>query len=352
MEIPKKMWAIVKKQPEKGAEYIEMDVPKVGPGEVLVKVKAAAICGTDIHVYQWNNWAQNNFHNAYGKLPRIMGHEFSGEVVDVGPDIRKVKPGDRIAAETHIPCGHCFQCRTGDQYNCLKVRRFKDGIYAEYALIPEFSAEIIPDTIPYDVASLFEPFGVAVHGASTVRMVGDTVAVIGAGPIGLFSIVMAKVMGASTIYASDISDYRLDLAKIAGADVLINPQKEDPVVKVKDLTEGLGAGVVIETSGNVVAAKQGFELLRKCGSYVMIGLPSEPLVLDAGQDIAWKGAKIYGIHGRDNFTTWEIAKNLLGKKQVDIAPLITHRFNFSQYEEAFKLAMSGLTGKIVLFPEK
>lgn len=352
MSIPQRMRAIVKTKPGLGAEYIEMDVPKVGPGEVLIKVKATAICGTDIHVYQWNNWAQNNFHKAYGKLPRIMGHEFCGEVVDVGPNVTKVKVGDRIAAETHIPCGQCFQCRTGDQYNCLNVRRFKDGIYAEYALIPEFSAEKIPETIPWDVASLFEPFGVAVHGASYVRMVGDTVAVIGAGPIGLFSIVMAKVMGAGTIFASDLSDYRLSLAQKAGADVLINPAKEDVVEKVKEMTGGLGAGVVIETSGNVKGAKQGFELLRKCGSYVMIGLPSEPLVLDAGQDIAWKGAKIYGVHGRDNFTTWEIAKNLLGNNKVDLRPLITHRFKFSEYEKAFELAMAGVTGKVILFPEE
>lgn len=352
MDIPKKMWAIVKQKPGKGAEYIEMDVPQVGPGEVLVKVKATAICGTDIHVYQWNTWAQNNFHNAYGKLPRVMGHEFSGEVVVVGDGVTKVKPGDKIAAETHIPCGQCFQCRTGDQHNCLHLRRFKDGIYGEYALIPEFSAEKIPESIPYEEACLFEPFGVAVHGASYVRMVGDTVTVIGAGPIGLFTIVMAKAMGASTIFASDLSEYRLSLAKIAGADVLINPAKENPVEKVKDITGGLGAGVVFETSGNVKAAKQGFELLRKCGSYVMIGLSSEPLVLDAGQDIAWKGAKIYGVYGRDNFTTWEIAKNLLGSKKIDLKPFITHRFKYPEYQEAFELAITGAAGKIVLLPEK
>jgi threonine 3-dehydrogenase len=280
-----------------------------------------------------------------------MGHEFCGEVVEVGANVTKVQPGDRIAAETHISCGQCFLCRTGKQYNCQHIRRFKDGIFAEYALIPEFSAEKIPEEISDDVAALFEPFGVAVHGASYVRMVGDTVAVIGTGPIGLFCIVLAKAMGAATIFASDISDYRLTLAKKAGADYTYNPFQEDLVTSVKELTRGLGAGVVFETSGNVKAAKQGFEILRRCGSYVMIGLPSEPLVLDAGPDIVWKGAKVYGAYGRDTFTTWEIAKNLVGRNKVDLTPLITHRFQFKDFQEAFELCEAGNTGKVILFPE-
>jgi threonine 3-dehydrogenase len=280
-----------------------------------------------------------------------MGHEFCGEVVEVGADVTKVKPGDRIAAETHIPCGKCFLCRTGKQYNCQHIRRFKNGIFAEYALIPEFSAEKVPEEIPDDVAALFEPFGVAVHGASYVRMVGDTVAVIGTGPIGLFCIVMAKVMGATTIFASDISDYRLSLAKEVGADYTFNPLRDDVVAQIKALTHGLGAGVVFETSGNVKAVKQGFELLRKCGSCVMIGLPSEPLVLDLGTDIVWKGAKIYGVHGRDTFTTWEIAKNLLVTKKINLSKLITSRFPFPDFQEAFELCESGKTGKVLLFPE-
>jgi threonine 3-dehydrogenase len=347
----KKMRAIVKTKPEIGAEYLEVDVPVVGAGEVLVKVRACAICGTDIHIYQWNNWAAANVPRAYGGLPRIMGHEFCGDVVEVGPNVTKVKVGDRIAAETHIPCGQCFLCRTGKQFNCQNVRRFKNGVFAEYALIPEFSAEKIPHDIPYEVAALFEPFGVAVHGASHVRMVGDTVSVIGVGPIGIFCIVMAKIMGASTIFASDISDYRLSLAKIAGADYILNPNKEDVVSKIKGLTEGLGVGVVFETSGNVRGAKQGFEMLRKSGSYVMIGLPSEPLVLDAGSDIVWKGANVYGIHGRDNFTTWEIAKNLLTKNKIDLKHFVTHRFKFEEFKKAFDLCQIGETGKVILFPD-
>ena len=346
-----KVKAIVKTKAESGAEYTTFEIPGMGPRDVLVKVKACAICGTDVHIYDWNEWAAGNFFRAYGKLPRVLGHEFAGEIVEVGRDVTKVKKGDRVSAETHISCGKCFLCRTGKQYNCQNIKRFKTGVFAEYAVIPEFSAEKIPDSIPYHIAALFEPFGVSVHAASYVRLVGDTVAVIGSGPIGLFCIVLAKAMGASTIIATDVSDYRLSLAEKAGADYLLNPTTTDVVSEAIKITGGLGTGVVFETSGNVKAMKQGFEVLRKCGAYVMVGLPSEPLVLDAGADIAWKGAVVYGIHGRDTFTTWEIAKNLLVAKTVDLEPFITHQMPFSEFEEAFNLCKQQQTGKVILYPE-
>ena len=341
----------MKTKAERGAAYTSFELPEMEPSDVLVKVKACAICGTDVHVYDWNEWAAQNFVRAYGGFPRVLGHEFSGEVVEIGRDVTKVKIGDRIAAETHIPCGQCFLCRTGKQYNCQNIRRFKTGVFAEYAVIPEFSAEKIPAGIPDHVAALFEPFGVSVHAASYVRLVGDSVAVVGSGPIGLFCIVVAKAMGATTVFATDVSDYRLSLAETAGADFLLNPNRVDAVSEVRDRTDGLGAGVVFETSGNVKAMKQGFEMLRKCGAYVMVGLPSEPLVLDAGADIAWKGAAVYGIHGRDTFTTWEIAKNLLSTKTVDLEPFITHQMPFSEFEEAFERCNLQQTGKVILYPE-
>lgn len=345
-----KVKAIVKTESKPGAEYTSFEIPEMGPYDVLVKVKACAICGTDVHIYEWNEWAARNFVRAYGGLPRVLGHEFAGEIVKVGREVTKVKTGDRVAAETHIPCGQCFLCRTGKSFNCQNIRRFKTGVFAEYAVIPEYAAEKIPESIPYHIAALFEPFGVAVHAASCVRMVGDSVAVIGSGPIGLFCITLARVMGATTIFASDVSDYRLSLAKTAGAGYRLNPAGGDVVSQVKEITNGLGVGIVFETSGNVQAMKQGFEMLRKCGSYVMIGLPSEPLVLDASADIAWKGAVVYGIHGRDTFTTWEIAKNLLADKIVDLEPLITHQCALADFKEAFRLCQNQQTGKVILYP--
>jgi threonine 3-dehydrogenase len=346
-----KVNAIVKTKRELGAEYTDFILPELGPNDVCVKVAACAICGTDVHIYEWNTWAERTVEKAYGPLPRIMGHEFSGDVVEVGKNVTKVKVGDRISAETHIPCGHCFLCRTGKQYNCQNVKRFKTGVFADYAIIPEFSAEIIPDNVSYHVASLFEPFGVAVHAVSYVRMIGDTVTVVGAGPIGLFAAHLAKTMGAAKVFITDVSDYRLDLAKKIGADVAINVKNTDPVRFIKEATSELGAGIVIETSGNVKAIKQGFEILRKNGSICMVGLPSEPLVLDAGPDIVWKAAVVYGIHGRDTFTTWEIAKNLISSGRVNLEPFITHKFSFKDFKQGFDLAIDGKTGKVLLLPE-
>lgn len=341
------MKAIVKTKEMEGAEYLEVKVPDISPEEVLVKVKASAICGTDNHIYEWNNWAQENC----GQLPRIMGHEFSGIIEKVGKNVTKVKPGDRIAGETHVPCGNCFLCRTGNQYNCQNLKQFKNGVFADYAIIPEYCAEKIPENIPFEVGALFEPFGVAVHAASYVKLVGDSVMIIGAGPIGLFSIMMAKVMGASSIYVSEPNEYRRKLAEKLGINKAFNPLKENVVEQIKELTNGLGVGVVFETSGNIRAIKIGFNLLRKCGSYLMIGLPSEPLVLNAGSDIVWKGAKIYGVYGRDIFSTWEIVKNILGSKKVDLSLIITHHFSFKEFDKAFKLSLDGNAGKIILLPE-
>ncbi|MPM66347.1 L-threonine 3-dehydrogenase [bioreactor metagenome] len=348
MDIPEMMKAVVKTQKTRGAAFQIVPVPEVGPGEVLVKVRACAICGTDVHMYQWNAWANENVEKSYSGLPRIMGHEFSGDIVKVGEGVTKVKVGDRIAAETHIPCGQCYLCRTGNGFNCQNVKRFKNGVYAEYALIPEMSAVLIPDSLSYEEGAVMEPFSVAVHGTSFTKVAGDTVGIIGAGPIGLFTVKIAKAMGASEIFITDVSDYRLNLAKKSGATHTFNPNKVNVVEKVKELTGGLGLGTIFEISGNVKATKQAFEMLRKCGTMVMTGLPSEPLVLDAAGDIVWKAAKIFGVHGRDVYQSWETTKGLLGSGCVDVKPILTHYLDlFTQFDEGFGLAEKGLSGKVI-----
>ena len=352
MEIPAKMMAIVKTKRGKGCEYLEVPVPQeVGPDEALIKVHSMAICGTDIHAYVWNEWAQNNFEKAYSGFPRIMGHEFAGEVVKIGSLVDNIKVGDRICCETHIPCGKCYLCRTGNAYNCVNIKRFKDGVYGEYALVPASLCMTLADNMDWDQGTVMEPFSVATHATSQVRVVGDTVLVVGAGPIGLFTIQCAKAMGASQIFASDVSEYRRNLAITAGATIALDPTQCDVVEEVKKATDGLGAGTVFETSGNVGAIKQGFEALRKCGHMVMVGLPSKPLVLDAANDIVWKGAVIHGIHGKEEFLSWEISKGLISSGRVDVMPMITHRFKMSEFEEAFELAAAGKTGKVVLYPD-
>jgi threonine 3-dehydrogenase len=280
-----------------------------------------------------------------------MGHEFSGYVVKLGSLVTNSKIGDRVCCETHLACGECYQCRTGNSYNCQYIRRFKNGVYADYALVPAKSIVHIPETMTYEQAAVMEPFSVATHAASKVSIVGDTVAIIGAGPIGLFLIKIAKAMGAVSIFVSDVSDYRLNLAKKCGASYMFDPSNCDVVAKVKALTDGLGCGVVFDTSGNVGAIKQGFQILRKCGCMVMVGLPSNPLVLDASDDIVWKAATVYGIHGREIFTSWEISKGLIGSGIVDIDSLLTHRFKMSEFQKGFELAEAGLSGKIIFYPD-
>lgn len=352
MAIPEKMMAIVKTKRARGAEYLQVDVPReVGPDEALIKVHAMAICGTDVHSYVWNEWAQDNFEKAYSGLPRILGHEFSGEVVKIGNLVDNVELGDRVCCETHIPCGKCYQCRTGNAYNCLHIKRFKNGVYGEYALVPASMLIKLPDNMDYDQGTVMEPFSVATHATSQVRVVGDTVLVLGAGPIGLFTIQCAKAMGASDIFVSDVSEYRRGLAITAGATQVFDPSQCDIVAEIMKITEGLGIGTVFDTSGNVGAIKQGFEILRKCGHMVMVGLPSKPLMLDAANDIVWKGAVIHGIHGKEEFLSWEISRGLISSGRVDVKPMITHRFKMSEFEEAFELAAAGKTGKVVLYPD-
>lgn len=351
MKIPKTMMAIVKTKRERGAEYMEVPVPEIGAGEALIKVHATAICGTDIHAYTWNEWAQNNFERSFSPLPRIMGHEFSGEVVLLGEGVTNVKIGQKVCCETHIPCGNCYQCRTGNPHNCLHVKRFKDGIYGEYCLVPASMLVALPDDTDYDLGTIMEPFSVATHACSKVRVVGDTVLVLGAGPIGLFVVAIAKAMGASYIYVSDVSEYRRGLALKAGATEVLDPLSCDLVTEIKVRTDGLGCGTVFDTSGNVGAIKQGFEALRKCGDIVLVGLPSKPLVLDAANDIVWKEAHVHGIHGKEEFISWEISKGLLLSGRMDVNDLITHRFKMSEFQEAFELAAAGKTGKIILYPD-
>jgi threonine 3-dehydrogenase len=342
------MKAVVKTGYAPGADFIEVPVPQIeNDDEVIVKVKKAAICGTDVHIYQWNDWAAETVPKMFKRLPRIMGHEFCGEVIEIGKAVRKIKVGDRVAGETHIACGSCYLCRIGEEYNCLNMGRFRDGVFAEYAVIPEYGAEIIPVSIGDEEAALFEPMGVAVHALSSVKPAGEIIHIIGAGPIGLFTVVLAGVMGAAHIVVSDISEYRLKLALELGADSAVNPTNTQVYDEIMKITRSVGSDVMVETSGNVIAIQEGFRSLRKCGTCLMIGLPSEPLQLNAGADIVWKGAKIYGIHGRDNFRSWEIAKRLLENSKMDIRKIITHRFQFSEFEKAFKLCESGATGKVI-----
>lgn len=344
------MKAIVKKKEEYGV-YFEKNIPlpKPGPKEVLIKVKATAICGTDMHIYQWNEWAQN----AGIRLPLIMGHEFSGEVVEVGNKVDKVEIGDYVAGETHIPCGKCYQCKNGLQHICKNLTIFgihTNGCFAEYTTIPEICALEIPSTVSPEIGSVLEPLGTSLRACLELELAGDIVAIIGCGPIGLFAVASAKAMGASKIIVLDIIEERLKLAKKVGANFILNPKMQDIITEIMDITNGVGVDAFVEASGSIEAINFGFKYLRKGGKVALVGLPSKPLEINLGPDVIFKEANIIGIHGREMFKTWTKMENMLKNGILYIDPIITHKIPLEQYEKGFKLLEEGKGSKVILIP--
>ncbi len=344
-----KMTAVIKARPAPGLEVATRPVPRVGPDDVLIRVKAASICGTDLHIYRWDPWAQNRV-----KPPFIIGHEFCGEVVERGKNVRTVQIGDFISAESHIVDNTCYYCRTGQGHICIKTRIIgvdRDGAFAEYISIPAQNAWVNPPDMPVEIAVLQENFGNAVHTAFATDLAAKKVLVTGCGPVGVMTIAVARAAGARAIYASDVSAYRLRLARKMGADAVVNPKKDDVVRAVRDLTDGEGVDVLLEMSGAPSALAQGFEVLKYGGEAALLGLTPGPVTFDLNNAIIFKGAKVYGIVGRRLWDTWYRARGLLRSGDVDLHPLVTHRYKLSEYEQAFETMAGGNSGKVVLFPD-
>jgi threonine 3-dehydrogenase len=342
----RKMKAIVKVNPGKGAEMRSVPIPKIGPKDVLVQVKMVSICGTDLHIYAWDQWASSRI-----KLPRVFGHELSGEVIAVGDDVASVQVGAFVSAETHIPCGHCIQCRTGNAHVCKNVKILGvdvDGCFAEYVAVPEGNVWKNDKSLPLEQTSLQEPLGNATYTVLTDEIVGKTVLASGCGPIGVMAIGVARACGASTIIGVDIIDYRLNLAKKMGADFVLNDKKEDIVAKIMSITDGEGVDVLLEMSGVPSTIRKGFKVLRNAGRASLLGIPVLPMEIDLSNDIIFKGVKVYGITGRRMFDTWFQLSRLLKSHRLDISPVITHRLRFEEFEKGFDLMMSGNCGKIIL----
>lgn len=343
-----KMRAVVKKEPGYGAELMEKDIPEVGPEQVLIKVKSASICGTDYHIYVWNEWAKNNI-----KTPQIMGHEVAGEVVKVGDRVTKVKEGDFVSAETHIPCGECYQCQTGKQHICINMKILgvhTDGVFADYAVLEEVDVWLNDPAIPHAYASVQEPLGNAIDTIRAGNVAGKNILITGAGPVGLLSIGVARVFGATNIIVSEPNPYRRDIAKEMGADIVFDPTSEDLDYVVKDVTNGTGVDFVAEMSGNPVALNQGLKAITPGGSMALLGLPDDKVSLDLTGDVIFKGIKLIGITGREMFKTWHIAGRLIKEKRLDLEPVITHRFPLEDYAKGMDLMKSGNCGKIILNP--
>lgn len=347
----KKMKAVVKTKGVPGAELLTMDIPSPGPLEVLVKVKATSICGTDVHIYKWDPWAQGRIKN----IPQILGHEFAGEVVEVGKNVQHIKVGDYISAETHIPCLECIQCLTGQMHICSRLKILGvdiNGCFAEYAAIPEVVCWKNSPEIPYEYATVQEPLGNAVYATLVEDVAGKTVAIIGEGPTGLFAVGVARVSGASEIFAIGKHKFRLEIAKKMGADHIISLGENDPVLYVLEKTDGIGVDVVLEMAGSQQALDDGFKIVRKGGRFTAFGIPSGNVRLDYANGIVFKGVTVYGVNGRLMYNTWFIVRNLLKSKRLDISPVVTHKLPLADFEEGFKLMTEGerKCGKIVLIP--
>lgn len=336
-----------------GAELVEIPVPEPREDEVLVRVHGASICGTDLHIYDWNEWAEKRI----SRIPMTFGHEMAGTVEAVGDEVHHLQPGAFVAAETHIACGHCSTCQTGRAHICENLRILGvdvEGVFAEHVVIPAQNAWVVGEGIDPDAASIMEPFGNAVHAAFGTGggedIATNAVAVIGCGPIGMFSVGIARSLGAWKVIAIEPNAYRRAKAAEMGADVLLDPMETDPVEAVMDLTKGTGAEVVLEMSGNARAIDQGTRMLARGGRMSLLGLPDGVVMLDLNDQVIFKEARLQGITGREMFRTWQQTTTLLSTGRVDVSPVITHRFALEDFEAAFETTASGSSGKVILLP--
>ncbi|MBI5046826.1 L-threonine 3-dehydrogenase [Candidatus Micrarchaeota archaeon] len=347
-----KMLSVWKTKPEEGLEVKETEVPKITPDEVLVKVKATSICGTDMHIYGWDDWAQKRI----GKnIPYIFGHEMSGEVVELGKNTKGLEIGDHVSAETHISCGYCFQCKTGNEHICENVKILgvdRNGTYAQYVALPYRNAWINDKKIPHWVATAQEPLGNAVHTVFDGEIVGKTVTVFGMGPIGVCAVALCKLAGAEKVIAIDRHPGRLKYAKDFGADVTINGSEEkmDIQKEIMNSTEGRGADVFLEMAGAPSAMTDGLATLRAGGRASILGVFSKPFEIDVTNQIVFKGIRMSGINGRKMFDTWYKTRAILASGKIKLDKLVSHKFKLKDIEKGFQTLKRKEGMKIVLEP--
>jgi threonine 3-dehydrogenase len=340
------MKALAKMKPEIGLELIDAPIPEAGPEDVLIRVHRTAVCGTDIHIWNWDEWSQKNV-----PTPMITGHEFSGEIVAIGKDVnRPLKIGQRVSAEGHVIDLNSEAARAGHFHLDPHTRGIgvnRQGAFAEFVVAPAFNVIELPDDVSDEIASMLDPFGNAVHTAQQFDLLGEDVLVTGAGPIGIMAAAVARHAGARTVVLTDINDYRLDLGnKVAPGVRTVNTSREDLRDVMKELGLKVGFDVALEMSGSPIAFKQCVDTLIMGGGMAMLGIPSKPMETDWGT-IILKALTIKGVYGREMFTTWRKMLGLL-KAGLDLEPLITHRMAYSQYRDGFEAMKSGQSGKVVL----
>lgn len=346
--MPNTMLAVVKPDPAPGAEIRQVKVPAVGRTDVLVKVKVASICGTDLHIYEWDRWAQRRIHP-----PLIPGHEFCGEVVAFGDEVTTVKEGDFVSAEMHVACGKCLQCRTGEAHICQNVKIIgvdADGAFAEYVVIPESNIWKLDPAIPIEYASILDPLGNAVHSVLAGEIAAKTVAITGCGPIGLFSIAVARAVGASQVFAVETNAHRRSIAAKMKADSVLDPTTQDVTAEILERTGGLGVDVVLEMAGQPKAIRTAFDIVRRGGRISLLGLTSKPISLNFSEDIIFKGITVQGINGRRMYQTWYQMTALLKAGKLDLHPAITDRIAMKDFSNAMERLKTGEASKILVYP--
>jgi threonine 3-dehydrogenase len=339
------MQAIVKEKRAPGLKVTTVPKPSPGPGEVLIAVRHAGVCGTDLHIADWNAWAEGRL-----RPPLVVGHEFAGEIVAVGGGVAGLRTGQLVTAEGHIVCGHCLQCRTGNSHICKNTRIIgvdRDGAFAEYIAMP--ATNVLPlDGIPTTVGAVMDPMGNAFHTVLTADIPGSSVFVAGCGPIGCFAVGIARAAGAAKVIASDVNATRLALAKRMGAHVTIDATRDDVVAAVLAETGGEGADVVCEMSGVPSALHQAFAAVRLGGRVQLLGIPDGQVPVDFATEIIFKGITVYGVIGRKMYDTWHQMRRYLSAGLVDPRPVITHQFPLAKIDEALAAIRSGDAGKIIL----
>ena len=338
------MKALIKTKAERGIWMENIDKPAVGHNDVLIRVNRTAICGTDIHIFKWDDWAQATI-----PVPMAVGHEFAGEIVDMGVEVRGFEIGDRVSAEGHITCGVCRNCRAGRRHLCMNtvgVGVNRAGAFAEYLSVPAFNVFKLPDSISDDMAAILDPLGNATHTALSFDLVGEDVLITGAGPIGIMAVAIAKYAGARHVVITDVNDYRLRLARKMGATRAINVGETSIDRTMKDLGMVEGFDVGMEMSGNPQAFRDMLKTMHHGGKIAMLGIPPNDMAID-WNDVIFKGLELKGIYGREMFETWYKMSSML-QSGLNMDPVITHHFPVDDYLPAFELMESGQTGKVIL----
>ncbi|MGI9201391.1 MAG: L-threonine 3-dehydrogenase [Woeseiaceae bacterium] len=338
------MKALVKANAERGIWMQDVEAPSVGHNDVLIRVKRSAICGTDIHIYQWDDWASSTI-----KVPTTIGHEFCGEIVEIGSEVNGFSVGDRVSAEGHITCGVCRNCRAGRRHLCMNtlgVGVNRNGAFAEFVAVPAFNVFKLPDSITDDMAAILDPLGNATHTALSFDLVGEDVLITGAGPIGVMAVAIARYAGARHVVITDINDYRLDLARKMGATRTLNVSNESIDDTMQDLGMEEGFDVGMEMSGNPSAFRDMLRTMHHGGKIALLGIPPDSMSIDWTK-IIFKGLELKGIYGREMFETWYKMASML-QSGLNIDPVITHHFPADEFQAGFDLMESGQSGKIIL----